>query len=137
MIKVIVADDHQLIRDGLKAMLEESNKDFQIVGVAASGKKLIDMLPHSDAEIVLMDINMPEMNGLEATQYIKQHFPHIKVLILSMLEQEKYVADALKAGASGYLLKNTDQSELKHAIQTIAKGDQYISTQVAVKLLKI
>jgi DNA-binding NarL/FixJ family response regulator len=136
MIKLIIADDHKLIRDGLRAMLEEAKAGIMVTGEAASGKELIKMLADSDAEIVLMDINMPEMNGLEATQYLKEHFPHIKVLILSMMEQEKYVTEALKAGASGYLLKTTGQTDLIHAIQTVIRGEQYISTQIAMNLLK-
>lgn len=136
MIKLIIADDHKLIRDGLKAMLEESEESIQVAGEAASGKQLIEMLTDSEVNMVLMDINMPETNGLEATQYITEHFPHIKVLVLSMMEQEKYVDEAMKAGAQGYILKTTDQQELVHAIRTVARGEQYISTQITLKMLK-
>lgn len=135
MIKLIIADDHKLIRDGLKAMLSEREDLVQIVGEAASGNDLLAILPNSEAQVVLMDINMPEMDGLLATNYMKQHFPHIKVLILSMVEQEKYVAEALKADAQGYILKTTGSDELLHAIETVARGEQYISTQIALKLL--
>jgi DNA-binding NarL/FixJ family response regulator len=135
MIKLIIADDHKLVRDGLKALLENSEEDLQIVGEAANGKELIRMLPKSEVEVLLMDMNMPEMGGLEATQYIKEHFPRIKVLVLSMLEQEKYVTEALKAGALGYILKTTGQQELIHAIKALVRGEQYISTQIAMKLL--
>jgi DNA-binding NarL/FixJ family response regulator len=135
MIKIILADDHKLIREGLKAMLEESKKDIQVVGEACSGKEVIAMLTGSEAQVVLMDINMPEMDGLEAAGYIKEHFPHIKVLILSMIDQEKFVVESIKAGALGYILKTTGQSELTHAIQTVARGEQYIGTQIAMKLL--
>ncbi len=137
MIKLILADDHKLVRDGLKAMLEEAKRDIQIIGEAASGKQLINMLPESQVDVVLMDIDMPEINGLEATTYITAHFPHIHVLMLSMMEQEKYITEAIQAGARGYLLKTTDQAELVHAIQTIARGELYISTQIAMRLLKI
>jgi DNA-binding NarL/FixJ family response regulator len=136
MIKIIIADDHKLIRDGLKAMLSEREKDIQVVGEAHSGNELVGMLTGSEAELVLMDINMPEMDGLEATKYIKEHFPHIKVLVLSMVEQETYVSEAIRAGALGYILKTTDQEELIHAIITVARGEQYISTQIAMKLLQ-
>jgi DNA-binding NarL/FixJ family response regulator len=135
MIKLIIADDHKLIRDGLKAILTDRQEEVQVVGEAASGNELIAMLAHIPAEMVLMDIQMPEMDGLQATQYIKEHFPHIQVLVLSMMEQERYVAEAIKAGALGYILKTTDAEELFHAIQTVARGEQYISTQIAMKLL--
>lgn len=135
MIKLILADDHKLVRDGLKAVLEESNEDIRVVGEASSGRELIDILAGSEAEMVLMDMNMPEMDGLEASKYIQEHFPHIKVLVLSMMEQGTYVAEAIKAGVLGYVLKTTDKEELIHAIVNVARGEQYISTQIAMKLL--
>jgi DNA-binding NarL/FixJ family response regulator len=116
-------------------MLSEVAEEIQVIGEAASGRELINMLAGSEAEVVLMDMNMPEMNGMETTGYIKEHFAHIKVLILSMMAQEKYVAEAMKAGALGYLLKTTDQEELIHAIGTVARGEQYVSTQIAMNLL--
>lgn len=135
MIKLIIADDHKLIRDGLKALLVDSEEDIQIMGEAASGKEVIDMLTEDQADVILMDINMPEMNGMEATQYITAHFPRIKVLVLSMMDGEKYVAEAMRLGAQGYIFKTTDQDELVHAIKTVAHGEQYISTQIAMKML--
>jgi DNA-binding NarL/FixJ family response regulator len=135
MIKLIIADDHKLVRDGLKAMLAEK-EEVQVVGEASSGNELIATLTGSQAQVVLMDINMPEMNGLQATQHLKEHFPHVKVLVLSMMEQKKYVAEAIKAGAVGYLLKTTDSEELFHAIQLVARGEQYISTQITMNMLR-
>jgi DNA-binding NarL/FixJ family response regulator len=136
MIKLIITDDHKLIRDGLKAMLSDGEENIQVVGEASSGRELINMLPGSEADVVLMDMSMPEMSGLEATGYIAEHFAHLKVLVLSMMEQEKYVAEAIKAGALGYILKTADQEELIHAIQTVARGEQYVSTQIAIQMLK-
>jgi DNA-binding NarL/FixJ family response regulator len=135
MIRLIITDDHKLIRDGLKAILAESAAEFQIVGEAVSGKQLISMLDSHEADVVLMDIIMPEMDGLEATRYLTRHFPHIRVLVLSMKEDEKYALKALDAGASGYILKTTDREELVRAIQCVVRGEQYISAQIPLKLL--
>jgi DNA-binding NarL/FixJ family response regulator len=136
MIKLIIADDHKLVRDGLKVMLEDSAELIQIVREAASGKELIAKLTDGEADVILMDMHMPEIDGLEAIRYITNHFPNIKILVLSITEQEKYVAEAIQTGAAGYILKSTDQEELVHAIQAVARGEQYISTQIAIKLLK-
>jgi DNA-binding NarL/FixJ family response regulator len=135
MIKIILADDHKLVREGLKAMLQAPGEELEVVGEACSGKELIAMLTVREVDVVLMDMDMPQMDGLEATGLIKEHFPHIKVLILSMMDQEKFVVESMKAGALGYVLKTTDQTELMYAIRTVARGEQYISTEIAMKLL--
>ncbi len=139
MIRVLLADDHTIIRDGLKAMLQLSDTFIQVTGEAASGKALIELLETThdtkSAEIVLMDINMPEMDGLMATAHIKQHFPEIKVIILSMMEDERFVAKAFQAGAMGYLLKSVGYPELTRAIEVVAGGGQYITAQVTLNLL--
>jgi DNA-binding NarL/FixJ family response regulator len=135
MIKLLIADDHIIFREGLKLILTERKEDILVVGEAYSGKQLIETLNSKDVDIILMDILMPEIDGLEATRYIKKHFPHIKVLVLSMIEQETYVAEAIKAGASGYLFKNTNQEELIYAIQTLTRGEQYFTPQITLKLL--
>jgi DNA-binding NarL/FixJ family response regulator len=136
MINLIMADDHKLIRDGLKFMLKGSDESILIRGEAASGKELIDMLTSTEADVILIDIDMPEMNGLEATQYITANFPHSKVLVLSMLGNEKYISAAMNAGAKGYILKTVGQEELIFAIHSVARGENYISTEIAMNLLK-
>lgn len=136
MIKVIIADDHKLIRDGLKAMLAASANNICIIGEAYSGKHLIEVLTETPADVVLMDVQMPVMSGVEATMYVAEHFPAVKVLMLSMLEQEKYVQEAMKAGATGYILKTTTSEELTHAIQMVARGETYISTKISMQMLK-
>src|SRR4051794_19817155 len=134
MIKVMIADDHPMVREGIKSMLD--TPDIQLVGEVDSGTELVQMLSKVETDLVLMDISMPEMDGLEATRHLQQHFSHIKVLILTMMDGERYVADALKAGALGYLPKTINRKELIRAIQVVAEGEVYIATQIAVKLLE-
>lgn len=136
MIKLVIADDHPMVREGLKTMLETApDGGFSIAGEVASGTELVNRMPELEADVVLMDINMPEMDGLQATRHVRQHYPHIKVLILSMLDEERFVADALEAGASGYLLKTVNRKELSRAVQVTAGGETYICTDIALKML--
>ncbi len=138
MIHVLLADDHTIIRDGLKTMLELSGKFIQVTGEASNGKDLLELLSSTSsvkADLVLMDINMPEMDGLTATRHIKQKFPHIKVIILSMMEEEHFITEAFQAGATGYLLKSVGYAELTRAIEVVVEGGQYISAQITLNLL--
>jgi DNA-binding NarL/FixJ family response regulator len=125
MIRVMLAEDHDILRDGLKTMLVE-NVGIRIVGEAANGKELIEFLELTPVDVVLMDINMPVMDGFEATSYLREHYPHIGVLVLSMIEQQHYVQRILNAGAKGYILKNSSRQELIEAIYDVAKGNQVI-----------
>ncbi len=132
-INLVLVDDHKIIRDGIKAFLRED--DINIVGEAANGKELLELLAETQADVVLMDVNMPEMDGFEATRAIKEQFPEIKILILSMLDHEKYVQQMINAGAMGYALKNIGKEELLHAIRLVADGHKFISTDVAFSFL--
>jgi len=134
-IKVILVDDHTIIRDGLKALLKD-NKDIVVVGEAGTGRELINMLPTTDADVVLMDINMPELDGFETTAILKEQNSDLKVLILSMLDHENYIAKIMDTGASGYLLKNTGRDEMVCAIKIVATGGQFISSAISINLLK-
>jgi DNA-binding NarL/FixJ family response regulator len=116
--------------------LAATANNIHIIGEAYSGKHLIEVLTDTPADVILMDIQMPEMSGVEATMYVTKHFPATRVLVLSMLEEEKYIQEAMKAGALGYILKTTDQEELIHAIQMVARGEFYISTKISMQLLK-
>jgi len=134
VIKVIIVDDHTIIRDGIKALMRDSN-DILVVGEASNGKELIDMLPEQATDVILMDINMPEMDGLEATGYIREKFPEKKILVLSMLDHENYIAKVFEAGANGYLLKNTGREEMVCAIKIVAKGGRYLCSDIGFNLL--
>lgn len=135
MIRVILADDHKLIREGMKAILQEAGTDFSITGQAASGAEVISLLAQQAADVVLMDLDMPQLNGIEATRLITQRFPAVKVLVLSMLENEQYIFDATAAGARGYLLKSAGAKEVVFAIRTVADGGEYFSSGIAKMLL--
>jgi DNA-binding NarL/FixJ family response regulator len=132
-INLVLVDDHKIIRDGIKAFLKED--DINIVGEASNGRELLAMLEETKPDVVLLDINMPEMDGYEATKAIKEQHPDVKVLVLSMLDHEKYVQQMFDAGALGYTLKNIGQEELVHAIRMVADGQKFISTDVALAFL--
>jgi len=134
VINLILVDDHKIIRDGIKAFLKDD--DINIMGEAANGNELLELLNEQQPDVILMDINMPEMNGLDATKAIKAQFPEIRVIILSMLDHEKYVQQMLDAGASGYALKNIGKDELINGIRLVANGQQFLSTDVALAFLK-
>jgi DNA-binding NarL/FixJ family response regulator len=136
MIKIIIADDHKLVREGMKALLSEGAAGVEIAGEAASGQEVIELLEKLAVDLVLMDVDMPAMNGIEATQRIRENFPHVKVLMLTMMDNEQYLADALRAGATGYVLKSTGHKELLHAIDQVAGGEEYFSADVVKMLLR-
>jgi DNA-binding NarL/FixJ family response regulator len=135
MIRVMLADDHKLIREGMKAILRDAGTDVSITGMAASGTELLALLEEQEADVVLMDLDMPQPDGIEATRLVTKRFPRVRVLVLSMLENEQYILDALGAGAKGYLLKSAGAKELLFAIRTVAEGGEYFGTDVAKRLL--
>jgi len=135
MIRVILTDDHKLIRDGLKALLNSSDV-INVVGEAADGNELLELLLEVQADVILLDINMPRKDGIETTRELHLRYPQLKVLVLSMLDHERYVHQMMEAGASGYVLKNAGKEELTSAIQLVAAGVTYISPEVAIGLLK-
>jgi DNA-binding NarL/FixJ family response regulator len=134
-IRLILVDDHTIIRDGIKALLKDK-EDILVVGEASNGKELLELVATTPVDVVMMDVNMPEMDGFETTAYLKEHYENIKVLVLSMLDHESYISKILNAGASGYMLKNTGRDELICGIRIIASGGQFICSSVAINLLK-
>jgi DNA-binding NarL/FixJ family response regulator len=134
MITIILADDHKLIRDGVKSLLADE-PSITIAGEVANGKELLDVLSRRPADVILMDINMPVMDGYEATRQIRENYPGTQVLVLSMNDHEKYVSQMFEAGALGYILKNTGRDELVHAIRMVAGGHKYLSADIGVNLL--
>jgi DNA-binding NarL/FixJ family response regulator len=135
MIRVIVADDHTVLRDGLRYLLEAQG-DIQIIGMAANGQEAVDQAAQSCPDVILMDISMPVMNGIEATRHICRICSNTKVAILSMHHTAEYMQRALEAGAVGYLLKDSAGAELVTAIRAIYNGKRYLSPQVAKSLGK-
>lgn len=136
MQKVILVDDHQIVRKGIRHLLEDASADLEVVAEAASAQELFDLLPHTQADIILLDLGLPGMDGLAATSYLKAHYPELKVLVLSMMDQEQHVAKAMAAGAEGYLFKSSNQDELIQALQLVASGNKYITPQLSLKLLQ-
>jgi DNA-binding NarL/FixJ family response regulator len=134
MIKVVLADDHKIIRDGVKALIGHE-KDIQVTGEAANGHELLSLLAQQEADIAIVDVNMPGMDGYEATKHIMQDHTRVKVIILSMLDHENHIIKMFEAGAMGYLLKNTGKEEFIHAIRMVASGQKYICTDIALNLL--
>ncbi|MFA5032091.1 MAG: response regulator transcription factor [bacterium] len=133
-MKIVLIEDHNIVREGLKKLLEE-DCSIQIVGEAQNGKEAIKLADKLVPDLMLMDISMPLMNGIEATRIIKKKRPGIKILILSMYDNEEYIKKALLVKADGYLLKETLAKNLISAIKIIEKGGTYFSNKIAEQLL--
>lgn len=134
-INLAIADDHKIFRNGLKATLEDC-ADFNLIIEASNGKELIGQLATRTPDVILMDIKMPEMDGMQTTAHIHQNFKDIKVLALSMHNEDKYIVDMMKAGASGYLLKNAEPEEIIEAIATVYNKGFYFNEHLSVTLIK-
>lgn len=133
MIKIFIVDDHEIIREGLKKILKEE-VDIQVVGEAQNGAELMEVIPGSDCDIVLLDMNMPGRNGLDLLGDLKNLRPDIHVLVLSIHPEDKFALRTLKAGASGYLCKDTALEELVIAIRKVHTKGRYLSTTLAEQL---
>jgi len=128
-MRIILADDHKIIRDGLRSLLEQE-EDIEVVAQAKTGNETIELVAKFLPNAVIMDIGMPDMNGIEATRHIINSFENVKVIALSMHSDRKFVIEMLKAGASGYLLKNCAFEELANAIRTVTAGKTYLSPSI-------
>ena len=133
-MKILLADDHKVLRSGLRRILEEQT-DLEVVGEAADGREAVELAGQLHPDIVVMDIGMPKMNGMEATRQIMQRNPKLNVLILSMYSDENYVVQTLRAGARGYLLKDSAEDELIYAVRTVNSGVPYFSPRIARMLV--
>jgi two-component system response regulator NreC len=133
-IRVLLADDHTIVRSGVK-MLLRSEPDIEVIGEAEDGREAVQMAINLQPDIVVMDIAMPEIDGLEATRQIKASCPNTNVLVLTMHRTDEYFFEMLRAGASGYVLKAAGTNELIHAMRVIAMGDVYLYPTMAKKLL--
>jgi len=134
-IKILIVDDHQIVLDGLKLMLSEQS-EFSIIGEAHNGKEALSFVEQNQVDIILLDLNMPELNGFETCKILKQDFPEVRVLILSTLSDIRMVKNIVKEGADGYLLKNSGQEELTEAILKIMKGENFYDARIINAMLK-
>jgi DNA-binding NarL/FixJ family response regulator len=133
--RIVIVDDHDLAREGLQDMLAD-DPDIEVVGEAANGREALAICSRMRPDLVLMDVRMPEMDGLEATRAIKQEYPKISVLILTMHENPDYLLEALKAGAAGYVLKDAPQDEVATAVRQVLAGESPLTPELAARLLR-
>lgn len=133
MVRLALADDHQLVLDGLKSLIHEV-PDFELVSDVTNGRDLCLVADNFKLDVVLVDIDMPIMNGMQATEIIKKKHPEIKVLVLTMHNEKGIIQKVLEVGADGYLLKNTNQHELIEAIRKVVRGEKYFSPEVTMSL---
>jgi two-component system response regulator NreC len=129
-IRVLLADDHTLIRSGIATLLQ-SNKDFLVVGEAEDGEEAVRKTGELKPTVVVLDLSMPKLSGIEATKQIKKKYPEVNVLVLTMHENEEYVYQILKSGAAGYVLKSAGKDELIAAIRAAAKGEKFFSPRIS------
>ena len=133
MIKILICDDQDVVCEGLKAILG-TDPDLQVVGEAQDGAEALDLIPQAKPDLVLMDLKMPVMNGIQATRRIRQQYPHIKILVLTTYDADEWVFDAIRSGAAGYLLKDSQREELVAAIKDTIAGKTPVDPAVAGKL---
>ncbi len=134
-LRILITDDHGIVRAGIRSLLEDNTR-IEVVGEAEDGEEAIEKVKQLKPDLVLMDIAMPGMDGIEATRRIKEEFPNIYVLILTMHDDEEFFFPALRAGASGYVVKEAEPKELLHAIQVVAGGEVFLSPTVTKSVLK-
>ncbi len=134
-ITLVVADDHTIVRRGLVSLLS-LNPELEVLGEAADGREAVDLTAQLDPDVVVLDIGMPVLNGLEAARQIRKRIPHAKILVLSAFDNDEYVLQVVRSGANGYILKNTTADELYEAIRSVHAGRQYFSPSVSHVLLE-
>ncbi len=135
MIKVLIADDQELIRQSLQIVLS-IKEGISVIGTAENGKKVMEFLKKEKPDVILMDIRMPEIDGVQCTKAIKERYPEVKIIILTTFDDDEFVFSALKYGASGYLLKGISMDELDKAIHTVYKGGAMINPEIATKVVE-
>jgi len=133
-IRILICDDHTLFVEGVKAMLR-SETSLEIVGEARDGRRVVDLVKQLKPDVVLMDVSMPDMNGFDATRRVHEFDEKVKVLMLTMHDEEELVARCLEAGAAGYIMKDAPASQLLYAIETVHKGERYLSPNVLKKVV--
>jgi DNA-binding NarL/FixJ family response regulator len=134
MTRILLADDHTILRDGIRALLS-AEADLEVVGEASNGAEVLSILETTHADVVLMDVQMPVLDGFATVPELRRRFPDVHVLVLTMLDHENYVARMLEAGALGYVLKNAAISEITYAIRTVAGGSPFLCTEIGLSML--
>jgi DNA-binding NarL/FixJ family response regulator len=135
LVKILLADDHAILRDGLKIVLQ-TDKSIKILGEAGDGEEVIALVKKLQPDIVILDINMPKMNGIEAARAIRKFDKKVRILMLTMYEQENYIVDAISAGINGYIFKMSDMEEFLLAIKELSEGRDYFSEKVSQIVFK-
>jgi two-component system, NarL family, invasion response regulator UvrY len=133
MLKILIADDHAIVREGLKQILADT-PDMMVAGEAENGQQVLELIRNRDWDLVLLDINMPDGNGLDTLKQLKKEKPDLPVLMLSMYPEEQYAIRSIKAGVAGYLTKESAPEELITAIKKVARGGKYVSASLSEKL---
>ncbi|MCS6991804.1 MAG: response regulator transcription factor [Chitinophagales bacterium] len=133
-ISIIIADDHRIFLEGLKRLIQ--NDSLKLVGTASNGAELMALLAKEQADVVILDLNLPDESGIQLTRKIVRKYPKAKVLGLTMVEDGKQIAAMMKAGASGYVLKSSSSAELLDAIYRVYKGERYLSSEASLRLLE-
>jgi DNA-binding NarL/FixJ family response regulator len=134
-LHVVIADDHPAFRDGLRSLLS-STFEIEVVGEAATGAEVVDLAASLQPDVIVMDLHMPELNGIEATRRVIHASPHIGILVLTMFEDDDSVFAAMRAGARGYLLKGDDQAEIVRAIQAVGSGEAIFGPAIATRVIQ-
>ena len=135
MIKVLIADDQELIRQSLKIVLN-SRPEFEVTDVVANGVEVVQSIRRKRPDVILMDVRMPKMDGVQCTKIVKEGYPDIRIIILTTFDDDEYVYNALRFGASGYLLKGVSMDGLADAIRTVYQGQAMINPDIATKVLR-
>src|SRR5713226_8159118 len=133
-LRVLIADDHPLFRKGMRALLIAA-QDIEVVGEATTGQEVIELAATLQPDVILMDLQMPGINGIEATRQILHTSPHIRILVVTMFEDDHSVFTALRAGARGYILKDADEDEILRAIRAVGRGEAIFSPTIATRLI--
>ena len=134
MTTIVLADDHHIVRQGLRVLLE-GQPDFQLVGEAGDGLEAVQLTERLKPDVLIIDLMMPSLNGLEATRQVSQRSPHTRVVILSMHANEAYVLEALRNGAAGYVLKDSSAADLVHAVREVVAGRRYLSSPLSERAI--
>lgn len=135
VIRILIADDHSVVRKGILTLLEDET-DIQIVGEATDGDEAIDLIPTLQPDVLLLDMTMPRMSGIEVTKVVTHQFPAVRILIFSMHNNPDYILSAVRNGAAGYVLKDTTQEELLRAVRTVASGDLYYTPNASSVIIR-